>query len=246
MKKTLQKNLVVKASGAFAFVAVLASTWSGLADTLNPLADTYVQSLSTANNSTSTSLLVKNQFGGANANNRVPFLKFDGSDFLGGNVQSASLTFTLTSFSTPVNMTFQLFGIPDGATNENFNAATITYANSGITDQSADNNVNDTLMYGGAPLATASLLSTAATGTQITFSGANLISFLDANTNSYVSFILTTTTQNSSVFVGFGSSENTANEPVLNFTLAPVPEPSTIGLAALGSLGIFALRRRRE
>jgi hypothetical protein len=216
-----------------------------VADTLNPLADTYVQSLVTTDFSAGTQLLVKNQFGGSNPNNRITFLRFDGTGLGGANaVSGAALNFTISSFSTPVNMTLQLFGIPDGAANENFDASTITYANSGYTDGSADNNVNDTLL--GSPLATFALPNTATAGTQISFSGAGLDAFLSANANSDVAFLLTTTTQNSSVFLGFASSENTTYAvPTLTYSVTPVPEPSGFSLALIGGLGLLAASRRR-
>ena len=248
MKKTIQKIITTKASGAFVAAVTtvaLTSVPPCLADTLNPTADTYVQSLVTTDQSANTVLLVKNQFGLPNANNRVTFLRFDGTGIGGANVVSASsLSFTIASFGTPVNMTLQLFGIPDAAANEQFAASTITFANSGYTDGSADNNINDTLL--GSPLATFALPNTAAVGSQISFSGAGLDAFLNANANSDVAFILTTSTQNSSVFLALASSENTTYAaPALSYSITPVPEPSAVSLALLGGFGLFAALRRR-
>jgi hypothetical protein len=216
----------------------LLSAGSSFGAALSPVADTYVQNGSTANNSAGLSLLVKNQ--NNQLNDRVTFLRFDGSGLTEGDAISASLTLKITSFSTPTALTFQLFGIADGAANEAFDATTLTFANSGYTDQSVDNNVNDSLFAGAAPLATASILSTTPIGSEVTFSGAGLLNFLNDNNNAHLTFVVTTATIADSVFFAFGSSENSGNQPVLNVT---VPEPTTGALLALGGIAL-ALRRR--
>jgi len=158
-------------------VAGLALAPSSHALTLNPLADTYVQIGSTANNSAATQMLVKNQ--NNNANERISFLRFDGSGLTSGNVDTASLDLKIFSFSNKANMTLQLFGISDGAFNEAFDATTITYTNSGYTTVAEpDNNVIDGLFFGAAPLATFSLLNTANVGDTISFSSAGLVGFM--------------------------------------------------------------------
>lgn len=212
---------------------------------LTPQADTYVQISSTANNSAATQMLVKNQ--NNNANERISFLRFDGSGLTGGNVATAALDLKIVSFANKANLTLQLFGIPEGGFNEAFDATTITYANSGYTTVAEpDNNVVDGLLFGGAPLATFSLLNTANVGDTISFAGAGLVGFLNANNNATVSFLITTSTLHDQVFLGLGTSENAGNEPVLNYTLTPVPEPSSLTLATLGGLGLLGLRRFRN
>jgi hypothetical protein len=178
-------------------------------------------------------------------NDRVTFIRFDGAAIT-GPVSSASLSVVVSAFSSPTNMTLQLFGIPDGAANENFNATTLTFANSGYTDQSADNNVNDALFQGGTPLATAALLATDPVGTVLTFSSPDLVNFLNANTvaNLPVAFALTTSTIADSVFLSVASVDNAtaASRPALNFEL--VPEPASWALAGLASLAALVRRRR--
>jgi PEP-CTERM motif. len=189
-------------------------------------------------------MLVKNQ--NNNANERISFLRFDGSELTAGNVESASLDLKIASFSNKANMTLQLFGIPDDGFNEAFDAATITYANSGYTTiDEPDNNVLDDLLFGGAPLATFSLLNSANVGDTISFSGAGLVDFLNANNNSDITFLITTSTIHDQVYLGLGTVENLGNEPVLNYTTA-VPEPSSMTLAALGGLALLRLRRSRN
>jgi hypothetical protein len=221
--------------------AALAWTPSSHAISLSPLADTYVQISSTANNSVATQMLVKNQ--NNNANERISFLRFDGSSLTSGAVDTASLDLKIFSFSNKANMTLQLFGIADGAFNEAFDASTLTYTNSGYTTVAEpDNNVIDGLFSGGAPLATFALLNTANVGDLISFSGAGLVSFLNANSNADIAFVITTATINDQVFLGLGTTENSGNVPALNYTV--VPEPSSMALATMGGLGLFALRRR--
>jgi hypothetical protein len=225
--------------------ALLTSGHSVRADSLTPLADTWLQNGSTANNSADANLRVKNQ--NNQLNDRVTFLRFDGSGLTGGNVSVASLFLTVSAFSTPTAMTFQLFGIVDGGGNEAFDATTLTFANSGYTDQSVDNNVNDSLFSGGAPLATATLLGTDPAGTVLTFSGSSLVNFLNANQNSDIAFVLTTSTLADSVFVTFGSMENaTAGyQPTLTYSTTSVPEPSTLSFALASGLGLLLVCRRR-
>jgi hypothetical protein len=244
MKHLSVKSFVsptVMVAGAIAGGTLLL-TGSASALTLTPLADTYVQINSTANNSAATQMLVKNQ--NNNANERISFLRFDGSGLTGGDVDTATLDLKIVSFSNKANMTLQLFGILDGGFNEAFDAATLTYTNSGYTTAAEpDNNVIDGLLSGGAPLATFSLLNAANVGDAISFSGAGLVNFLNANSNADIAFIITTSTLNDQVFLGLGTSENAGNVPQLNYTV--VPEPASMTLAFLGGLGLFAMRRRQ-
>jgi hypothetical protein len=221
-------------------ILLLAGSSSAL--TLTPVADTYVQINSTANNSAATQMLVKNQ--NNNQNERISFLRFDGAGLTGGDVDTASLDLKIVSFSNKANMTLQLFGIIDGGFNEAFDATTLTYTNSGYTTAAEpDNNVIDGLLFDGAPLATFSLLNTANIGDAISFSSASLVSFLNANSNADIAFLITTSTLHDQVLLGLGTSENAGNGPQLNYTV--VPEPSSMTLAFLGGLGLFALRRRQ-
>jgi hypothetical protein len=244
MKKTLSLHRLSSTNRFTLSLAgsVLLLAGSSSALTLTPVADTYVQISSTANNSAATQMLVKNQ--NNNANERISFLRFDGSGLTGGNVDTAALDLKIVSFSNKANMTLQLFGILDGGFNETFDATTLTYTNSSYTTAAEpDNNVIDGLLHGGAPLATFSLLNTAVIGDLVSFSGAGLVDFLNANSNADVAFIITTATINDQVFLGLGTSENAGNVPQLNYTV--VPEPTSMTLAFLGGLGLFALRRRK-
>ncbi|HEX8311181.1 MAG TPA: PEP-CTERM sorting domain-containing protein [Chthoniobacteraceae bacterium] len=49
-------------------------------------------------------------------------------------------------------------------------------------------------------------------------------------------------------FVGFtgGTGGSTSNQQISNFSYTPVPEPSTLGLLGLTTIGVAALRRRRS
>jgi hypothetical protein len=220
---------------------VLCSVTTSLALNLNPLADTYVQISSSADNSAATQMLVKNQ--GNNANERISFLRFDGTGIGGGMVDTASLSLRIVSFANKANMTLQLFGIPEGAFNEAFTAGSLTYTNSGYTTATEpDNNVVDALLYGGVPLATFALVNTANVGDTINFSGAGLVSFLNANNNGHLSFVITTSTIHDQVFLGLGTAEYSGNAPVLEYAL--VPEPSSLTLAVLGGFGLALWRQR--
>ncbi len=217
---------------------------SSQAVSLNPVADTYVQISSSANNSAATQMLVKNQ--GNNVNERVSFLRFDGTGIGGGSVDTASLTLKIVSFSNKANMTLQLFGISNGAFNESFDAPTLTYTNSGYTAATEpDNNVIDSLLEGGAPLVTFSLSSAALVGDAVTFSSAGLLDFLNANNNADIAFLITTSTVHDQVFLGLGTLENAGNSAVLSYTTA-VPEPSSMALVAIGGLGLLTMRRRQS
>jgi hypothetical protein len=196
-----------------AAVASLLGAATSYAVTLNPVADTWVQNANFANNAADANVRVKNQ--NNQLNDRVSFFKFEGATIpVASDV--ARFSVTISAFTAPTNMTFQLFGIPDGGANEDFDAGALTFDNTGYTDQSVDNNVNDALFAGGAPLATGQIVAANPIGTTVTFSSPALLNFVTANpTTSHLSFALTTSTIADSVFLSFYSAEG-ATPPALS------------------------------
>jgi hypothetical protein len=202
-----------------AAVVALASSVASFGATLLPVADTFIRNDGTGG--PTSDLVVKRQ--SSSTNNRVAFVRFSGTG-VGGNVASASLHFRVVQHTGQVaSQTLQLFGIANNATNEAFNAATLTWSNSGYTNAADSNNVNDALFHGGAPLATATLLSSHGSGSVITFSSAALTAFLNANNNANLTFVLTSATSSTSAFVVFGSMENASFAPVLTIPAGPPP-----------------------
>jgi hypothetical protein len=240
-----------------ALCALLTSS-SAYAATLGVAADTYVMRNSTTDNSSAAPLIVKNANNPPDSNNdRVTFLRFDTTGL--APVTAASLSLAIHNNAVPAGFQVQLYGIPDGASNENFDASTLTFANNGYTAtstaDSTDNNVLDAslTLLGTYTFDQAIAQGTAGTSPgNMTFSdaGGALTSFLNANTNNVATFLLTTPTHNDSNTIAFWSRDNTTSQAIPTLATdadaVPVPEPASAALVAFPVLAAAVLRRSRK
>jgi hypothetical protein len=208
-------------------------------------------------------LLIKNQGGNAenNNNDRLGMLKFDLS------VLSDPITASIVRLEMPrgaataqPNNTFDagetvyLYGIPDGATGEDFNEGTLLFANSPyltgtgtvtnprpVTDMTG-NSVNDSLA---TLLDTHTFAAVTNAGEIVDFRSPLLRAFLQADTNNIASFILTVGQSNATKTPVFNSDTRTGTglRPTL-LTNVDVPEPVSITMTALAGACLCMLRRR--
>jgi hypothetical protein len=243
-----------------ALCAICASIVSSAASaaTLGVAADTYVMRNSTTDNSAAAPLIVKNGNNPPdNSTDRVTFLRFDTTGLT--PVTAASLTLAIHNNAVPAGFQVQLYGIPDGAANENFDASTLTFANSGYTTTSTadltDNNVLDAslTLLGTYTFDQAIAQGTAGTSPgAMTFydAGGALTSFLNADTNHVAAFLLATPTHNDSNTVAFWSRDNTTSQPIptlaTNADAVVVPEPAAAALLLVPLAAASALSRRRR
>jgi hypothetical protein len=210
-------------------------------------------------------LRIKNQSGDPeNVNNdRVGLIKFDLS-LLTESISQASVRFELprgASNGFPNNTfdageTLALYGIPDLAADENFNEATVTFANSPYTTgvggstnprpvgDLTGNGVNDTLLV---LLDTYTFDAVSDAGHIVDFWGTAVTNFLQADTNGAASFFLTVSQSNAGKTAVFISDTGTGGTPptILTNADAIVPEPAT-ALLALSAVSIVMLSRRSK
>lgn len=198
---------------------------------LNPTADAYVSQAAATSNFGVTSpdtLELKNN---TDANDRKIYFKFS----------LASVTATVTSATFDVSVsgtlggsrTFQLWGLNDSASGQNWiesGAGSITWTNAPANDTTS----NSATFTGDATLL-ASFDATTSTSV-VSFSGSNLINFLNADTDNVITLMMFRTNNNATVdkFV----PRSLSNAP----SLTVVPEPAALGMLALGAL--CAMRRR--
>lgn len=187
------------------------------------------------------------------------YLRFDLASLPAGTISDATLT--LQNQSNSGTLDFSVWGLSDGyAGGNDFNsdgvndlddlwlegtgagddtaAADIDWMNAPGNDSSADA-MAASAVYGGTALGTG-----AADGSSgfTTFSDANLVSYLNANSgNDVVTLVMTSA--GSSAFL-FRSGEKAGfTPPTLDVTL--VPEPMSVALLGVGGALVLAGRRRR-
>ncbi len=188
-------------------------------------------------------LRVKYSSDNSNAN-RITYLGFSTATIT-NTVSSATLDLSVILTADRV---IRVYGIPDAdATNtdEFFAASSLTFNSADsliFNDASSPQNNVDTA-ENLVDLGTFNALGDVSSG-KISFTSAALIAFLNDDTNSRVSFILASETQNTGDSPEFFASEQAGTDfdPQINFT--QVPEPSTLVLFSLSGLALF--RRRRN
>lgn len=172
---------------------------------------------------------------------RMGLVRFDLSG-VSGDLSGASLTFNVVSQPSSRTRTVGFYGIHDGAANENFNEATVTYQIApGLAGPYDDGNI---AFSGDAtgPLTTATVNS-GVLGDYTTAATTDLDNFLAADTNGVVTFaFLIDPISNGGALYLIDTKEGNGNSVRLNLPNA-VPEPTSIALMSLGGL-LFARRRR--
>lgn len=217
------------------FVALGMCVCSAGAVELDPVADTYVNRGATDQNyGSSASLNVTNDGGSliSKVKDNYALIRFDISSVVG---PITGATFTATS-NTDDTFQFQLWAIPDGGADEDFNETTLTFD----TFDYASSSLEGSIDLSGLTL----LVDSVADGSDglvddtYTFSSVDLLNFINADTNGIVTFVLYRTSQ-SGVFSNFASREASSGGPRLTL----VPEPAGAALVAAG--GTLLLVRRR-
>ena len=208
--------------------------------------DTYVNKGDNATNfGGGAHVIIKNAAaGGSHATDRLGLLKFDIADAptLATPASAADVTLTLQNMSS--NSTdFRVYGIPDGAAEENFDESALTFnsldytstTNNGSFDATGASGSGDDLIN----LADASVSSSA----KVDVSSTALSSFINNDTNGLASFLLFSTDDDD--HVSFASKENTTANVTVS-TLTIVPEPASLILLAGGALLVLPRRTRRR
>lgn len=196
-------------------------------------------------------ILVKNS---SNQNNdRIGVAKFSGpTPLFAEPVTAASVRFdierTAASNNFNVGDTIELWGIPDGHADE-----AIVQSNTfgSLTNIVGDTDGTDNLLLD-ANLAFLGSITFAAdtTGDVLDFIGAAVTSFVQADTNNTLTFLLTLQGGSSDsdtvlIFNENSTADSTQFYPsVMTNGDAVVPEPSTIALAGLAGFALVALGRR--
>lgn len=222
--------------------AALTAASSHAATIITTDADTFVQG-SSGNFGTSESLVVKRSSAGPGSQyTRTTWIHFDTSSII--NIASA----TDASFSLVVNGggtnitsgTISLWGIVQGAAGDEYGTDwTETTITGGNDPQSPDfTDGANTKLLGTLNL---SSLNTA-NGSVHVFDSAELLSFLQSDTNGEVTLILTRNLNDNNF--AYYSRENTAGMDAPSLSITAIPEPSTSTLFL--SCGALLLFRRRK
>jgi len=229
-------------------------------------ADTWVGRTTGGDDNFGTATSVQIRAPGA-SDERLTYLRFDLGSVVPANITAPSLTLVAAS---NITATFTLYGLVNATTADAlstsggwsetgliFNTAPARTGTSGITMATTSSaQAGDPTSYA-VQIGTFDLSSITA-GTSITLGTgltnatqsvgltSGLLSFLQADTNRDVTFVLTTGTTVGGTFQIYSKEFSSAvNAPALSFST--VPEPSTYALVTSGlMMGVALLRRRRS
>jgi autotransporter-associated beta strand protein len=173
---------------------------------LTAVQDTYIQRGTTSDFGAATTLLVKRDGAGfSGGSDRIGYLRFA----VGGPpaaVDSAGLLLTFTNYpgdgATP--FTFEIFGLPDGHPNEDFNESLLNFSNATNASTTLPGSLNPAGL-----ISLGTFTPAVASGTAtVEFTGSALRDFTAANTNTHLSLVIFRQTSNGSFPSYFASSEN--------------------------------------
>ena len=249
-KRLLIAASCVAVSAIGLFSTVYASTIS-LTTADGNGADAYIQSTLFGNNAAnqnfgSSSLVAIKHDTAIPGNNRKGYLRFDLGP-ISGPISDAELllTYVGTNPDRAANPSFyNVFGLVDGHSEENWNENTITWNNAPG---------NNTASAGGVSAAETTLLGSfsldvpgAILGDQVLFSSSFLVTFLLADTDGLATILLTRQQQNFSI-ESFASKENADwSAPTLNLTTSAVPIPAAVWLFGTALIGLVGFSKRRK
>lgn len=175
------------------------------------------------------------------AADRYAMIRFDSATDFGANAIAASFSITANS-NTSTNWTgtydFAIWGINDGTAYDEIFQEGAYVPTSGTLFDGSDNGVNESV------LTSLGSFTNVTAGTTSTLNNANLLAFIQADTNNVVSLVITRTTEGgNSVFL----DRTYGSPPTLTVTTPAVPEPSTaIAMGLLGIVGFAGNHRRRR
>jgi hypothetical protein len=200
--------------------------------------DTYVQrdDKSTVRGS-NTSFLIKTQNGLTNT--RIGFLRFDSSSLTGGTATDAVLA--LHFYSVEQNQEVNLYGIPETSPDELFDEASFDYdaADSVGGGGNPDNSLNESKLT-----FIEQIVVSSGTDGVLTFDSAALLSFINADTNGTVSFVVNHDNYNNNITSIASREYSDVDTPRAVPTLTVIPEPASLTLLAGGGLCLLPRRRR--
>jgi hypothetical protein len=244
---TMIPRVLTRTTLALATAVVLTATNASYAATIITDADAQVWKGTNGNTNygNSTTLQVQDF---SSTSSVLAYVRFDLSGYTPGSFTTATLELTSAApgGSPAIGNTFYVWGLRNNIPSaDGWGEGTITYNNApGL----------DGVVSGDGELATqdvdtttkADLLFTTiqvANGVTISMTNANLLNFLNADTDGKVTFIIGAPAAPGDPSFLFASEEHaTLAAPSLNFTV--VPEPSVFAL--FGGLGFLALLRRRR
>jgi len=185
---------------------------------------------------------------------RKAYLRFDLSG-VSSEVLAATLKLTLDGGTTE-GFSYNVYGLLDGHPGENWvegdggsdnsPLGELTWNNAPANFTTWGNGVIDSETW---DLGYYSVAANTSAGTVVNFSGNNLLSFLNADTNDLATFLITRRGPYSQRLGNqIRTKENTLGAPpTLDLTLAPVPEPSTFLIwSIVGLVGIAWYRKRQR
>ena len=181
------------------------------------------------------------------ASSWLAFARFDVSGVSPGSFTSATLELTSADGGHgAAGTTFEIHGLKDSENADGWGEGTITYNNApgltfvGIGSADVDPLKTDFL---GTAVQTAN-------GVTLNFSNANLLAFLNADTDGLVTFIFSDDGAGAPGALQWASKEHTLTAPTLTFQVASpsgdIPEPATMVLLSLAACGLGGYVRRRR
>lgn len=225
--------------GMFAAVAgAMAPT--ARAATVNPTADTYINSSSPNTNYGSDPSLVTNEANG-NSSKRYVYIQFDLSSLDLAHNTLSSIELDLVHDGNNHNLSTAVYGLLDA--DDTWSESTLTWNN----DPNRSGNVlNLASAYGGTTLAT--FTATAAAGTDVAFnvSSGPVLDYINADADKIVTFVIVSQYTGSYPYGMSWDSADSASPPELKLTLTAVSIPEPASLGVMGLAGLLGLGRRRR
>ncbi|MEY3897083.1 MAG: hypothetical protein RLZZ214_2604, partial [Verrucomicrobiota bacterium] len=206
-RSTTRTVLRLIPAAALALAMPCISHAAGIGQTsITAIQDTYIQRGTSTDFGAATTFLAKRDgadFSGGS--DRIGYLRFVVSGPLAA-VDSASLLLTFTNYpgdgTTP--FTFEVFGLPDGHSNEAFDESLLNFSNAANASTTLPGSLN--------PAGLTSLGTftpgVASGTTDVEFTGSALRDFIAANANTHISLIIFRQTPNGGLPSYFASSEN--------------------------------------
>lgn len=242
----ITKSFILVFLVLFSLPSLLAASYNLIAE-----ADDYIVSAEpTTNYGNEASLYVKNV---ALTSSTVPST-YCRKSYLRFNLSGVVEPITTASFQLTVNnevngnavsgtQVFNVYGLNNLTSGENWGESTINWNNApgNNTTSAYEMNSNTTL------LGTFTLVGVGVAGTTVTLNNANLVNFLNADTNNLVTLIVTRVTyqaDDAGWIHSFASSESTAYaKPTLALTSVPEPTSAVLLCVAMGLAACSSWRK---